>query len=528
MPTRRRAAVLAIALVVAACGDGGGEGGTTTLSSDPVTTGTSAPDGTTTSAGPRTVVGEIVRQRRLTTVNGRRAAGGDPLPAGALLSTDGSGVATFQLRRKFGDCDILPGSEIEVLAGPRQLMRVVKGTGVCVTRPGDNDFVELDATHAVVELRDPVFAVTVERSRTTVRVAQGFVQVQGRGRAGRGRLLGPDGQASVLQGQSPRSAEVFERSRSAPLERQAMRRMEESLPPPDYSFPGVQRSPALTRARQSGALRVAVDEGASADAEGFLQAFFAFLADQWSVRGEVQPMSPAEGARALRAGAVEVLVAPTPVAGARSLPFFGDEGGRPWLLQVGGDDARLQQGLRNFLVAALDFGEYGRRYRTAFGRVPDYEAVRPLVFPEEGAERGETTSTTAGPDTSSSTSSTTGSTGSEVTASGGLRVVSATLSAAPASYSGPCPTTVHFSGKVTVEGDGGEVSYRFVRSDGGTGPATTLRFTGGGSQEVSTTWTLGAPGSKYSEWVAVQVLTPQELRSAPAEFTVACDPEGPR
>lgn len=102
-----------------------------------------------------------------------------------------------------------------------------------------------------------------------------------------------------------------------------------------------------------------------------------------------------------------------------------------------------------------------------------------------------------------------------------FRVTAVTLYT-PKEYLGPCPGTIAFHGTITATGTG-EVTYRFVRSDGETGPAMTMRFDEPGPKELSTTWTLGgADAAAFEGWVSVQVLSPNALESTKAEFKLIC------
>jgi len=96
--------------------------------------------------------------------------------------------------------------------------------------------------------------------------------------------------------------------------------------------------------------------------------------------------------------------------------------------------------------------------------------------------------------------------------------ITATLSAHPTSYSGKCPTTIEFRGKITVTRPG-KVQYKFIRSDGAFAPVKTLTFKKAGSKEVSTTWTIG---KSYSGWVAIHVLYPRDVKSNKARFKIQC------
>jgi hypothetical protein len=104
-----------------------------------------------------------------------------------------------------------------------------------------------------------------------------------------------------------------------------------------------------------------------------------------------------------------------------------------------------------------------------------------------------------------------------------FRVTYAAIEAAPIAYSGACPATINFNGKIETNGPG-HVQYRFIRSDGATGPAMDLDFDHAEVKYVTTTWTLGDARllPYYAGWVAIEILSPNPLESNHAEFKVAC------
>jgi hypothetical protein len=105
----------------------------------------------------------------------------------------------------------------------------------------------------------------------------------------------------------------------------------------------------------------------------------------------------------------------------------------------------------------------------------------------------------------------------------GFRVAEVILRADPFDYKGPSPAKIKFSGRISVIGGNGIVSYKFLRSDGASAPIETLKFDAPGSKDVSTTWTLGGPGSTYSGWQSIKIFEPQEMESERANFKIQCD-----
>lgn len=102
-------------------------------------------------------------------------------------------------------------------------------------------------------------------------------------------------------------------------------------------------------------------------------------------------------------------------------------------------------------------------------------------------------------------------------------VTNVTASVSPNSSS-TCPQMFTFDGTITVAGTG-TVTYQWVRSDGAAGPPQPLTFIVPGTQNVAPeTWTLGAPGFNFNGGARVQVLSPNNISSSQANFTLNCPP----
>ncbi len=99
--------------------------------------------------------------------------------------------------------------------------------------------------------------------------------------------------------------------------------------------------------------------------------------------------------------------------------------------------------------------------------------------------------------------------------------VTATAAVSPPSYSGTCPGVFRFTGVIHVSSGPVAVTYRWIRSDGTTGPEKRIAFTGRGPQEQTVTdaWSLSAIGTL---WEAIQILSPGSAQSNEATFTIDC------
>jgi hypothetical protein len=103
-----------------------------------------------------------------------------------------------------------------------------------------------------------------------------------------------------------------------------------------------------------------------------------------------------------------------------------------------------------------------------------------------------------------------------------LDVLSVDASVDEEKFAGKCPHRFTFTGVITVEGEG-DVTYRWVRSDGVAGPTETLHFDGPGSLPVTYTWDLGASGQTYDNyWARLEILSPESLFSNKAIFSLTC------
>ncbi|WP_146101506.1 hypothetical protein [Rhodopila globiformis] len=91
----------------------------------------------------------------------------------------------------------------------------------------------------------------------------------------------------------------------------------------------------------------------------------------------------------------------------------------------------------------------------------------------------------------------------------------------PRHYEGRCPASIAFVATISVN-QPTKVSYRWERSDGATGRVETAVIRGRG-HGVTTTWTLSRRrGETFKGAQTLHLLSPGNLRSNPAEFTLVC------
>ncbi len=103
-------------------------------------------------------------------------------------------------------------------------------------------------------------------------------------------------------------------------------------------------------------------------------------------------------------------------------------------------------------------------------------------------------------------------------------VANVTAAASPAHYSGACPGVITLTGTIYASGPT-TVSYRWERGDGSVGPVRSVRV-GDGPRVVTTSWRLGTPAKVVHDSVRLRVLSPGDVYSSEASFTVACGGAG--
>jgi hypothetical protein len=100
-------------------------------------------------------------------------------------------------------------------------------------------------------------------------------------------------------------------------------------------------------------------------------------------------------------------------------------------------------------------------------------------------------------------------------------VTEVTVTVTPTTFTGNCPKTFVFIGKITT--DSSEmVSYGWKRSDGAVHPIQTIEFTRPGTKDFTYNWTVGTDGKSYSGWVVLETKSPNNMTSNKASFTLKC------
>ena len=101
---------------------------------------------------------------------------------------------------------------------------------------------------------------------------------------------------------------------------------------------------------------------------------------------------------------------------------------------------------------------------------------------------------------------------------------SVTVTANKTSYTGKCPTTIKFTGKIEVNKFPMSLNYHWERSDGAKTAVKVVHVKKGTKTlTVVDTWKLGAAGKHVDGWVKLIVNSGNtHITSDPANFTLDC------
>lgn len=196
-------AAIVVAALLASCGSDGGE-----------------------ENGPRVVGVLVAVLNPQTLIDGERAAGGDRIPAGAVVSTDGNGAARVSLEGPT-DCEIRPDSALEVEPTPGLLMRITRGTTVCDAAETTST-ATIEAAGTKVNLRDATLAIELpddEEEDLTVRSHRGDAEVMPP--SGPPLMLQPREEIEVSQSGIERPPKLLDATSLDPSEQAAVERVQE-------------------------------------------------------------------------------------------------------------------------------------------------------------------------------------------------------------------------------------------------------------------------------------------------------------
>lgn len=476
-------------------------------------------------ASPEGVIGRITQLRaNRVSVSGEPVQGpGHPLIRGSLITSTAGGAALFEVTERLQPCAFRGTVNVEVLPAARIVLRLAGGGVTCMTpASGKTELERLTiaagaASDVAVGFVDPVFHVSSNASGVEIWVEHGFTEVSRRG-SDRGRLVGPGSALSVQpQGALPEAVPFDPADLPAPR-REMLQQMLDALPEPDYSVPSTGNSQILSTVLSSGTLSVGLDEAASTEVERFVSSLTGFLGEQWELDIETTRLAHADAPSALSSGDLELFFSTEVVEGADFLPLFGDESETSWLLWSRPDED-FQSALVDFVRTALDYGHYADRYLEVFGRVPTYEAVRSLVYPSTvedlaqprwrpAAQRSPGAAPTPSP-------SPTGTAGPQST----FAVSSVSLAVDNVSYTGTCPVTRSFIGRISSEGGAGDVVFQFSNESGERSSRARLSLREGETRSVTFTRSVG---SSTSGSQTLEIIEPNRVLSNPAKFEVTC------
>lgn len=172
-----------------------------------------------------------------------------------------------------------------------------------------------------------------------------------------------------------------------------------------------------------------------------------------------------------------------------------------------------------FLLTVVGFGAYflGRRAVPSQNSTPEATAL-PIFTPLSlGTELPLATATPAEIHTPSPTPTV-------LPTPVPFQITGLTASVSPGDAPACSPTTAVFNFSATITASApGTATYKWERSDHASTPSVNLAFTSPGSKTVTTSWTLSrVSGETYNGWEKVHVLTPNDISSNQATFTVHC------
>jgi hypothetical protein len=190
------------------------------------------------------------------------------LRAGDIVTSFSNGEAKLHVTLKGTNCTVWPNTQLRVRPSKKVIYQVVNGNHgdlACGTWKLSRELASVSGPRGRfnVKLRDPVFSISVRRSRAVVKVSRGSVVLSGRSGLRGAVVVARKQQSVVPTGGDPRRVQPY---RPTSRERAAFKQLESMLPqardttPPVTKFvktpPSSTRNPSATfvfRANEAGA-----------------------------------------------------------------------------------------------------------------------------------------------------------------------------------------------------------------------------------------------------------------------------------
>lgn len=315
-----------------------------------------------------TTVGRVTYYREEVRCNGAAINTRISLRQANILAAVNGGLVKFRLWEKDTRCKTRTGGLVQVRPSTEILISFENGLSYCITRKLGR-WKKFDARRHTVTLisDDPLFAVSVERARTLVKVDLGFGVVLGR--SGRGTAVGPHEQVIVPEGGDPEAPTPIERTGS---DRLSFAELERELPRPRFDRPDPGGSATLRDVFSRGRLIVGLETSISRNpaARRFIGGFIRLVGRAWNVRPEVRNVTVGGAISGLRAEQLDLAVSAHPDVLARSatVPLLVEPRSRVYWHIASRPDPTLAAALRSLVLASMQRDDYFTLYRTAFRR----------------------------------------------------------------------------------------------------------------------------------------------------------------